>query len=150
MTKPCCSDPLPVLSADGLNTVDCANCGATYVHETEEYKEALLALVGLMDTRNSNPDTIVVAASFKSLPKDNTVHHYVGFILDSCIRLLAVELAAQAPETRNRLSLAIESPDGEYNLTFSRGQYNNAMEDQRNEARAERDALRLQVESLVS
>lgn len=150
MTELCCNDPLPVLSADGLNTVNCANCGGKYIHENAEYQAAMLALMTLTNTSTSNPDTVIVASSFKSLTKDARVHQFAGYVLDSCIRLLFEELAAQAPETRNRLSLAIDSPDGEFNLTFARGQYNNAMEDQRNEARAERDALRQQIESLVT
>ena len=56
----------------------------------------------------------------------------------------------RAPETRNRISIAIESPDGAFNLTFARGDYANAVEDQRNEARAERDALRETVKQLTA
>ena len=148
MNKPCCADPIPVLSADGLNTVDCANCGATYVHHTQEYNEALLALMSLTADTQQNSDTFGVAASFKSLPNEPTVHRFAGYILNSCIRMLFTELAAQSPEKRNRMSITIISEDGEFNLTFAKGQYNNVMEDQRNEARAERDALRQQVDLL--
>lgn len=148
MTELCCNDPLPVLSEDGLNTVNCANCGATYILYTEEYEKTLQTLLSL--TAAAGADTTKLAATFKSLPNDPRAHQFAGFVLESCIRLLATELAEQAPETRNRMSVAIEFPDGEWTLTFARGQYHNAMEDQRNEARAERDALRLQVESLAA
>ena len=150
MTKPCCADPRPALSADGLNTVDCANCGATYVVENAEYKEAVLALFRLTETQMQNSDTLAVAKRLKSVPNDDTVHRFAAYILDTCIRLMAKELAAQVPEKRNRLTLSIESPEGEYNLTFARGQYNNAMENQRDEARAERDALRETLQRLES
>jgi hypothetical protein len=46
------------------------------------------------------------------------------------------------------MSLSIESPEGEYTLSLAKGKYNNVMEDQRNEARGERDALRLLLDSM--
>lgn len=146
MTELCCSEPLPVLSADGSNTINCANCGAKYVHQTEEYEKALLALLNL--TATANTDTTRIVSAFKSLPDDTRVHMFAGYILDSCIRLLYGELMEQEPETRNRMSLSIESPEGEYTLSLAKGKYNNVMEDQRNEARGERDALRLLLDSM--
>ena len=150
MTELCCDDPLPVLSADGTNTVNCTNCGALYVLHNEDQAKALRDLAGLMPTLNDpDSDANQVTALFKSLPNDSRVHMVAAYILSTAIKLLSKELAAQAPETRNRMTIAVVFPDGDWNLTFARGDYTNVMEDQRNEARAERDALLKTVARLM-
>lgn len=65
-----------------------------------------------------------------------------GWAIATCARVMRGELDAHPEGTRNRLTIGVVWDDERWSLTLARGDYEHAMEAQRDEARRERDEER--------
>lgn len=79
---------------------------------------------------------------FKSVPDADKAQAMSAWLLESTILLLRGELEHSPPETRNRMTVAVDFADERWNLTLARGDFEHAVEAQRNQARTERDHWR--------
>jgi hypothetical protein len=78
---------------------------------------------------------------FKSMPDHEAARRAAAWMLGCAARLLRAEVEHAPPELRNRMTVCMSWDDERWNLTLARGDYEHAMEAQRDAARAERDAV---------
>ena len=82
---------------------------------------------------------------FKSFPEDEKVQAAVSWMLTGTIHVLRQELELAPPGRRNRMTMTVEWPDELWTLTLKRGDFEHAVEKQRDQARAELEVLRARI-----
>lgn len=75
----------------------------------------------------------------KSVPDHPKMQHMAHSLIGNVVMLLRQEIEHSPPDKRNRMTLALFWEDEEWNLTLAKGKYESLMEEQRDQARADRD-----------
>ena len=75
----------------------------------------------------------------KAVPDHPKMQHMAHSLIGNVVMMLRQEIEHSPPDKRNRMTLALFWEDEEWNLTLAKGKYESLMEQQRDEARAERD-----------
>ena len=140
--RTCCGNCLPVCAEDGSNEVTCAECGTSFLCERDlgdlrvkaTGYDTMMSLFSPNIPQPENPNI-----TFKSLPNIKQVKDMAIWVMESTAKLFRQEVEHAPPELRNRFTLKLFFGEESWNLTLSRGDYEHAVETQRNQARRERD-----------
>lgn len=91
------------------------------------------------------------AIKWRCAPDDEAPQQAITWAVESAARVMREELEHHPAHTRNRLTVSFHFGDDDpWNLTMSRGDYEHAMEKQRDEAREEAERLRAHLRDALA